>query len=1344
MSADGTRNSKHTADEQLFINRVSARRLMDFCTHMYTPGFLVSNSSRFLDHEWVDLPALKYFLETPATYDPNAASTRTDLSAADRCLLDTISVRELTAFRNHVHTPHFIVSHAPRFLDHRWIDVTLLREFLKIEANPPLVPPPTALSVKLEVGLIAIPPSHAPIKTRTLNAGGHEIIELLSDSESDGAESDLEVTDVLMHGSSRSSSPVSQQFLGEIGSDDETAISSGPFQPCSDDGHSDDDESLPAEKFPLVESDTHWEDGATSMMRIGSFRITRKVKVERIEYVTGAPSILPIFRTPTAIVIDLSDPDYAIIDPKTGKVWALYGVVRDIDNDSWKNEGSGGGASKAQVLFVPGEPLIQCRRSGSTCRGAFACEKINPALRTAERFELDPASRRVILEAQAATRWRDGTMPEHNVAIFMKVIMTAKCKAIDSNGNKCQGAPILRAKPQVFSSFNPHITSLNANQGPSRGHHYFVGCSGCVPGFSKGHQSHSIPDNCGEQMVAKSLANQPLSDDSEKDTEPCSKLVHPNIGLRQHFCPHVHIVDGKAVRSRIEQTPCFAKRNIYVPLDTSIRKVIIVTNGTGHNHPMPPLAKQTLGGREIWKKCVTASGIVGATAAKVENAPSTPLILGGKMALQSKRVKRDIIRGMKSEQFPLGLDETGLFHIYLNNLTKPLPERYIHGYITTDGGGIGVVTFVPYLLKLLDDPGVISFDGDTTYKRINGRMNEWELTIFVKIALRSASVVRAYINRGSTDFFELLFDELQRVKLIVTGRPIPLERFVKGGNIRVMNSDMDGAQVLGICRSVMKHNDPEYSGIPNDTPPEQVAWEFVKICWRHAKEPVHDFRSLVSEADHARLRDFAYIDSKEKLDEFSAFIVGLGVKKIQGRSQSHIPNDIWDTTPSTTNTNEAQHAWTNSLAGIGLSLVEAVETACQLDHKVADEIELTLRTGIFSNPNNEQSHRVARSSTRQSTRARHARESDELTDATKEISDKLEMELEKRRESNATSKDLREQLQVMKGKGGGSRRDNSSSLLAASSSGRVKSAPAKVTSRKRSAQSNDIPPPTTTDARSPPPMFSANLPGVGTTLVDQPATALVPELSLPQQVTQPMGFLSTNVAFDFGTLDPNAARSNADFAGGGQQFPGNFEFDPVGCKKDPAQAECLPVNCRAPVQGKGEERRIEHPYYDFAFFNAPVTAVDSDPLQSLIDSFGTHGTPLADSLWLSSTPNVDNSSHSPFAFPTHPGNEELPSFSVPIAVGVDTWPTLPPPQLDLPSSPPMTNVSSAATAKARSHREPEVDVRNILPETSARSRVPAARKRNAEETIGVRKAAKKSKKLRREHGVAVQEGSILN
>ncbi|KAJ7491619.1 hypothetical protein B0H11DRAFT_2228787 [Mycena galericulata] len=234
-------------------------------------------------------------------------------------------------------------------------------------------------------------------------------------------------------------------------------------------------------------------------------------------------------------------------------------------------------------------------------------------------------------------------------------------------------------------------------------------------------------------------------------------------------------------------------------------------------------------------------------------------------------------------------------------------------------------------------------------------------TVFVKAVLRAASVVRAYINRASTDFFEQVFDELQRVKLMVTGKPIALKKFVPGGNLLVMNADMDGAQALGICRSVMKHNVPEYSGIPNDTSPEKVAPYFLKICWRHSKEsfflslhgdeiltslcprPIHDFKSLVSTGDYNRLLDFVYIESKQALDEFSAFVKRLGVKKIEDwwahkqnnewiipclvKSQSLIPVDVWDSTPSTTNTNEAQHHWTNSLTGTKLTLVEALENA---------------------------------------------------------------------------------------------------------------------------------------------------------------------------------------------------------------------------------------------------------------------------------------------------------------------------------------------------------------------------------------------------------------------------------
>ncbi|KAJ7862833.1 hypothetical protein B0H13DRAFT_1899867 [Mycena leptocephala] len=39
------------------------------------------------------------------------------------------------------------------------------------------------------------------------------------------------------------------------------------------------------------------------------------------------------------------------------------------------------------------------------------------------------------------------------------------------------------------------------------------------------------------------LANQTLSDDSEKNTQLFSKPVHPNLGVEQQFCPHAHIVD---------------------------------------------------------------------------------------------------------------------------------------------------------------------------------------------------------------------------------------------------------------------------------------------------------------------------------------------------------------------------------------------------------------------------------------------------------------------------------------------------------------------------------------------------------------------------------------------------------------------------------------------------------------------------------------------------------------------------------------------------------------------------------------------------------------------------------
>jgi polyribonucleotide nucleotidyltransferase len=120
-----------------------------------------------------------------------------------------------------------------------------------------------------------------------------------------------------------------------------------------------------------------------------------------------------------------------------------------------------------------------------------------------------------------------------------------------------------------------------------------------------------------------------------------------------------------------------------------------------------------------------------------------------------------------------------------------------------------------------------------------------------------------------------------------------------------------------------------------------------------------------------------------------------------------------------------------------LTSIDHLLRAYRLDRTVADEIEMSLRTGIVANPNNEVSHRVARNTGRQSTRARNARESEELSDATHDLKQQIAEKLEKRRESNTLTKELKNKLRSLKGTG----QTNQQKLLSASSSGRVKSAP---------------------------------------------------------------------------------------------------------------------------------------------------------------------------------------------------------------------------------------------------------------------------------------------------------------
>ncbi|KAJ6597853.1 hypothetical protein B0H10DRAFT_1959718 [Mycena sp. CBHHK59/15] len=242
-------------------------------------------------------------------------------------------------------------------------------------------------------------------------------------------------------------------------------------------------------------------------------------------------------------------------------------------------------------------------------------------------------------------------------------------------------------------------------------------------------------------------------------------------------------------------------------MDPTIRKALIVHNSnTAHNHPMPALTKASFELKAAYRKCIEAVDCVRATVSKVDNALSTMILLNGKKlsefaaALQLNQTKRKMVHKAKLAAYPAGLDVGGVFQLFWDEMKKPIDE-------------------------LLDDKGVLSFENDTTFKRVAGDINEWEVVIFFKALQRAVTIARAYVNHASTKFFECLYDEFQAVKLELTV-------LHPGGNILAMNSDMEAAQVLGAACYFFKLNDPEYSNLSNDTPGEP---EFVKLCTTHGK-----------------------------------------------------------------------------------------------------------------------------------------------------------------------------------------------------------------------------------------------------------------------------------------------------------------------------------------------------------------------------------------------------------------------------------------------------------------------------------------------------------------------------
>ncbi|KAJ6606987.1 hypothetical protein B0H10DRAFT_2228394 [Mycena sp. CBHHK59/15] len=883
-------------------------------------------------------------------------------SPADQQLINALSTGVLRDFREYMFNKAYISANPGIFLDTAWISMPALRAFLEARDRDTITisSSPASSPIKLEADAlrdltVKAEPSSSflPIRIRSHTVDNREIIELLSDSDEDAQGSQNGTAE-----KSGSSAEPPLVLAPEASTPDE-APSEPSDEPVPDPSAvtcaGSLEPNLP-ESDGLRKSDTRWLDaGLLSRVRTvkESFTGDSRTYVEDMEYLTEIPSLLPVPRVPVAYVFDLSDPKFDAVD-KHGHLIPLDTLVKQKLNDSFHGN-SGSGDSHVMVTFAPGEDIL-CRRSRNDCQGCHACSAVDEALLKVVRYDLDPKSRDAVFAAQRETRRNEGGTAERRAAAFFDRVKSTPCRAMRSDGTRCTGGPKLMKK----------------REGQSRGHQFWIACDGWTPAFKEAHRTHSIPDNVDENELIKCFANEPFAGDDSADTQPCSRIVHPHIGGKLKFCREsIRVFAGRFLtQTRPQDTLTLSMAT------QSHSAAFSITNALANSHlrpidtrcpaqpPHPPLLKLSHEARSKYTEAVAAAGIVGSTVAKVDNgkfittltvaradyfatAASTRIVFGGLTPAQSApalqgNASRGILSRREEKAVPAGMG----IPLYLEDRAKPANERYIHRFHNTADGGLIIFTCFAPLLTILDDTGVKSFEDDTTFKRIEGDINEWEVVTYYNAVERAVTLARAYINRGDT-------------------------------------SSSSSSSTCLRCSVVQRYQTID---------PHVFATFFIKFCATHAKRPLPDFKSLISAEDYLRLKDFIQ------------FISDLSVKKCKtgGRTKRW----DWDSTPATTNTGEAQHHWTNSLTGIKLTLVEGIERHVIYTGlpSFTNTFPLALAGSI---PSNEMFHRLGRSSQRQSHAAKKSRESTQASERVAELRATIEAKKAEVKASEAELKSLR-------------------------------------------------------------------------------------------------------------------------------------------------------------------------------------------------------------------------------------------------------------------------------------------------------------------------------------------------
>ncbi|KAJ7430815.1 hypothetical protein B0H11DRAFT_902572 [Mycena galericulata] len=469
-------------------------------------------------------------------------------------------------------------------------------------------------------------------------------------------------------------------------------------------------------------------------IRKGKIVVTRTEKVERVVYLTDVPERFPVPEVDTAFILDFSRDSRAKQETKGGKPKGLDAFLKAEDQDSW-GKGTNGSTSRETALKILDG--IPSRRSTHKCNGGYKCEFFDPQLLADyQRTDAEDMSlTREIFSRELIQNQTDSGSAAGRTASFFRVVQRYKTRGCPKLG--CAGVPVLKKR----------------REGPSNdGKLMFIGCGKWVKGEKWAHTFAAIPADVDETILGTYLdgsALPPADLETHGDAEGlCARFIHPRHG-KQKECPHVHLRDGKVVTGMMVPHACPVTKIVYTSKDPAVQKCVVMFRGR-HSHPPWPMEKPGHAAKEDVKKCVAVAGILGETGGHLNSSHTTQAILGTSLdvkhpAFRDTRRLRDEVSRLKAGATPAGLLWAGILEEYANDLKLPLAQRYVH-QIRMDGEIKIAVAMVPELAALLHDAGVRFLEGDITFKRTKGEMNEWEAAIWYTLTKERVTIARIYTN----------------------------------------------------------------------------------------------------------------------------------------------------------------------------------------------------------------------------------------------------------------------------------------------------------------------------------------------------------------------------------------------------------------------------------------------------------------------------------------------------------------------------------------------------------------------------------------------------------------------